>query len=138
MGLSNTKRAIGRLRKIPPAIRRGQRAEIMSAAQELVAAQKAVAPVADIDGGELRDSIRYEDVSNANRIAARVRAGGAATTRLVRTGQSVSYDYSLAAELGTSEMAARPFFYGPYRARRKQFRRKRDKSARDAIKAAVT
>lgn len=135
MGLSNTKRAISRLRKIPPAIRKSQRTEIMSAAQELVAAQRAVAPVED---GTLRNSIQYRDVSNASRIAARVEAGGAATTKPVRKGVKPTYDYAKGVEFGTSDTAAKPFFYGPYRARRKQFRRKRDKAARDAIKAAVT
>lgn len=135
MPLFGTKRAISRLKKIPPAIRKSQRSEIMAAAQELVAAQRAVAPVED---GTLRNSIQYRNVSNSNRIAARVEAGGAATTKPVRKGVKAFYDYSLGVELGTSDTAAKPFFYGPYRARRKQFRRKRDKAARDAIKAAVT
>jgi HK97 gp10 family phage protein len=135
MGLSNTKRAMTRLRKIPPAIRKSQRVEILAAARDLVAAQKAVAPV---DDGTLRDSIRLEDASSADRIAIKVKAGGPTTTKSVRAGVQASYDYAMGAEFGTSVTPAQPFFYGPYRARRKQFRRKRDKAAREAIKGAVT
>ncbi|WP_375763084.1 hypothetical protein ACE10X_27205 [Bradyrhizobium sp. Pha-3] len=45
-----------------------------------------------------------------------VQAGGDMTTKEVRDGSGVSYDYSEAFEYGTSRQLARPFFWPTYRA----------------------
>lgn len=47
-----------------------------------------------------------------------VEAGGDMTTKAVREGSGVEYDYALAFEFGTSRQPARPFFYNTYEAMR--------------------
>jgi hypothetical protein len=47
-----------------------------------------------------------------------VQAGGELTTKEVREGSGVPYDYALGFELGTSRQPARPFFYSTYNAMR--------------------
>lgn len=47
-----------------------------------------------------------------------VQAGGDLTTKEVREGSGVSYDYAEAFEFGTSRQSARPFFYPTYHAMR--------------------
>lgn len=134
-GFKNAKRASRRLRAIPPGVRKQVRTQLRSNAVELVASQRSFAPVED---GDLKASIQFEDTSDANRIAMTVTAGGAATTRPVREGQTATYDYALGQEFGTEDMPANPFFFPPYRAKRKTFKRKRNKAAKDAIGKAVT
>ncbi|OAF13922.1 hypothetical protein [Bradyrhizobium neotropicale] len=52
----------------------------------------------------------------ANELEYIVQAGGDMTTKEVRDGSGVPYDYSEAFEYGTSRQAARPFFWPTYRA----------------------
>lgn len=156
-GFKNAKRASRRLRAIPPLVRKQVRAQLTANAAELVRAQKAFAPV---DDGDLRASIRFEDASSAGRIAMTVKAGGSRTTKAIGTrtydrevnintgdtrgrakkagGKSVTYDYALGQEFGTEDMPANPFFFPPYRAKKRAFKRTRNKAAKDAIGAAVT
>lgn len=47
-----------------------------------------------------------------------VRAGGGLTTREIREGSGVDYDYALAFEFGTSRQQAQPFFWPTYQARK--------------------
>ncbi|RZN10291.1 hypothetical protein CWO91_13950 [Bradyrhizobium genosp. SA-3] len=47
-----------------------------------------------------------------------VQAGVDMTTKEVRDGSGVEYDYALAFEFGTSRQPARPFFYSTYNAMR--------------------
>ena len=47
-----------------------------------------------------------------------VQAGGDMTTKEIREGSGVEYDYALAFEFGTSKQPARPFFYSTYNAMR--------------------
>lgn len=155
-GFKNAKRVGRRLRAIPPGVRKQVRARLRANAAELVVSQRGFAPVED---GDLRASIRFSDTSNANRIAMTVEAGGARTTKAIgsRTydsevninsgdtrgrkklagGKSVTYDYALGQEFGTEDMTANPFFFPPYRAKKKAFKRTRNKAAKAAIGAAV-
>lgn len=113
----------------------GARREIAAAvdrsADELVDAAKHLAPV---DDGDLRDSVRKEPGPTA--LARVVTAGGPTTTRTVREGSGVDYDYALAAEFGTSETPAQPFFWPAYRSFQKRFRSRIDRATRKAAKAA--
>ncbi|WP_051311282.1 HK97-gp10 family putative phage morphogenesis protein [Bradyrhizobium sp. Cp5.3] len=52
----------------------------------------------------------------ANDLEYIVQAGGDMTTKEVREGSGVEYDYSEAFEHGTSRQPARPFFWPTYRA----------------------
>jgi HK97 gp10 family phage protein len=54
----------------------------------------------------------------ANNLEYIVQAGGDMTTKEVREGSGVEYDYALGFEFGTSRQPARPFFYSTYNAMR--------------------
>lgn len=64
--------------------------------------------------GNLKASIRMQDVSTETKISVLVRGGGSLTTRRTKAGHS--YDYAVATEFGTVKEAAEPFFYSTYRA----------------------
>jgi HK97 gp10 family phage protein len=51
-----------------------------------------------------------------------VQAGGDLTTKEVREGSGVGFDYALAFEFGTSRQAARPFFWPTYREHKDEIR----------------
>lgn len=100
----------------------------------LVASEiRSVAPVGpDSDNpGALRDSVRVEEGSATGKKAAvvKIKAGGIKTT----DGGSKPFDYARAIEFGTEKMAAKPFFFPIWRARRKGVRA----VVRRAIKSAV-
>ncbi len=136
-GFKNANRFKRRLRAIAPSVRRAVRAELNANGDDLTEAQKRAAPYGD---GDLQGSIQKEDVSTDRRIAVQVRAGGEATTRPVRKsekGNAPSYDYALGQELGTEKMPANPFFYPPYRARRKKYKRGLANVAKKAARAAA-
>jgi HK97 gp10 family phage protein len=59
-----------------------------------------------------------------------VQAGGTTTTKEVREGSGVGYDYAIGFEFGTSHQPARPFFYSTYHEHRDEMR--------DAITEALT
>lgn len=73
------------------------------------------------NSGDLEASCRVTDGRHPLEVF--VEAGGEATTREVRAGSGVDYDYANAFEFGTSRQPARPFFFNTYRARRDQMRR---------------
>jgi HK97 gp10 family phage protein len=56
----------------------------------------------------------------ANSLEYLVQAGGDMTTKEVREGSGVEYDYAEAFEFGTSRQPARPFFWPEYRAHREE------------------
>jgi HK97 gp10 family phage protein len=62
-----------------------------------------------------------------------VQAGGELTTKEVREGSGVSYDYAEAFEFGTSRQPARSFFYPTYRAMRDQMQEAIDDAVNEVI-----
>ena len=84
------------------------------------------------DTGALKQSIRVEPFSRGG-IGALVLAGGPLTTKSVRAGVDVDYDYAMGIELGTQEMLASPFFFPTFRRSRAKINRRSAK----AVKAAV-
>jgi len=68
------------------------------------------------DTGDLEASCTVVDGDNDLEVF--VQAGGDLTTKEVREGSGVSYDYAEAFEFGTSRQPARPFFYPTYHAMR--------------------
>jgi HK97 gp10 family phage protein len=114
-----------RLMRIPEEVRKAAFEALAKNVQETANAMKAAAPR---DDGTLAESVRIEfDPSN---VRATIRAGGPTTTRPVREGTSVTYDYALAQEFGTEKMPANPFFWTMYRLYKK--------SRRPAVKRAMT
>ncbi|MET4721914.1 HK97 gp10 family phage protein [Bradyrhizobium japonicum] len=75
-------------------------------ADELADAIKAEAPVVS---GTLRDSVKVR--RRRNELELEVVAGGETTSKEIRAGAGVDYDYALAIEYGTTERPAEPFFY---------------------------
>lgn len=152
-GFSNRKRFKRRLEAIPKHVKQSQIETIGAAAEELAAAQRrGVNRVS----GKLQDSIRAEDVSTPDRIAFTVSAGGPTTTKTIgqrsytdeisigqgkRTqgfsklagGLRVTYDYALAQEFGTARGPAQPFFWPPYRAKKRAFKSRANRAAKKAI-----
>lgn len=63
-----------------------------------------------------------------------VQAGGELTTKEVRAGSGVEYDYALGFEYGTSHQAAQPFFWNTYEAMRDDMQNEIDKSVEKALK----
>jgi HK97 gp10 family phage protein len=81
--------------------------------------------------GALKSTIRVERGARTAKKAfvIKIKAGGQKTAG---TGEK-PYDYARANEFGTQKMAAQPFFFPPYRARKKEIRG----ATRKAIKKAV-
>ncbi len=84
---------------------------------------------------ELLESIRVEEGRKPLQVF--VKAGGPLTTKEVRKGSGVSYDYALANEFGTQKMRAQPFFWPTYRLMKKRIRAAIAKKARKAIEQVV-
>lgn len=85
-----------KLKALPVEAKRQMAAALDKDADELVAAQKALA---HFRSGKTKESIRKEP--GANELQVIVRAGGPLTTKEVRTGSGAPYDYALGEELGT-------------------------------------
>jgi HK97 gp10 family phage protein len=62
-----------------------------------------------------------------------VQAGGELTTKEVREGSGVSYDYAEAFEFGTSRQPTRPFFYNTYEAMRDQMQENIDDAVNEVL-----
>lgn len=120
-----------KLAALPKAVKSEVQAELNIAAGEVVAAQKALA-APNVDSGSLQMSIRFTPFSRGG-IGVIFEAGGPLTTREVREGSGVDYDYALANELGTQDMLAQPFFYSGFRRKRASIRRRASKGLRKAV-----
>jgi hypothetical protein len=88
-----------------------EQAELLSQAQRSALQSQEQAPE---ETGDLEASCVV--VPGATDLEFLVQAGGALTTKEVRTGSGVPYDYSLSFEFGNSHQPARPFFYSTYHA----------------------
>jgi HK97 gp10 family phage protein len=119
-----------RLQGVPKAVRARVDAANETSAAEWVRASKAAAPKDPKDGTPLADSIRHERTPTGGQI---VRAGGSTTTKPSAGGP---FDYARAAEFGTVEETAQPFFWPIYRLLRKKIVSRRRRALRDAFKEA--
>jgi phage protein, HK97 gp10 family len=81
--------------------------------------------------GKTQKSIRVIK-RRGNRVT--VAAGGELTTKDVRGGSGVSYDYVRAEEFGTSDQKAIPFFWNTYRARKRGIKDRVSGKAASALK----
>lgn len=95
---------------LPFKLKRELAAKLKEQADELADAIKAEAPVVS---GTLRDSVKVR--RRRNELELEVVAGGQATSKEIRKGAGVDYDYALAVEYGTTERPAEPFFYNTAR-----------------------
>jgi HK97 gp10 family phage protein len=99
-----------------------------AAADDMVSLAKRLVPVADVDGGELRDSIRSHGGERETSIV--FRAGGVPET--VKDGQ----DYARYVEFGTSDTPAQPFFWPAFRVVRRGHKNKVSRAINKAIREA--
>ena len=115
---------------LPDKLKREIDAELLRQAQDLAQLQKQTVPRGDT--GNLAASVRVEK-SAGRELSYAVKAGGPLTTKPVRKGQSAQYDYALAAEHGTSDQAAQPFFYPSYRLKKPTIRRGVNRAIKNVI-----
>jgi hypothetical protein len=102
-------------------------AVIREQAEELSAAQRSALKSLEQSPDETGDlEASCEVVDGASDLEVIVQAGGDLTTKEIREGSGVPYDYALSFEHGTSRQPARPFFYSTYHERR------------DGMRAAIT
>jgi HK97 gp10 family phage protein len=106
-----------------------------SEGERLASVMRSVVPQGVDDRRELMESIRVEP--GRKPLVALVKAGGPLTTKEVRAGSGVGYDYSLANEFGTEKMQAQPFFWPTYRLMKKRLRSAISRKARKAIEKVV-
>lgn len=99
-------------------VRREAIAELNTQATELARLIESIAPVAPVEGGELRTSVNVVPDRKSDMIV-RIVAGGRLTR--VPAARGV-YDYARAVEFGTVNMKAKPFFFPTYRLRKKKIR----------------
>lgn len=118
-----------RYARVTPGIHAASAAELDDQAEELMAAQRARVRV---KSGKTRDSIRK--IKGDDDLHIFVVAGGETTTKEARKGSGAPYDYAVGEEFGNEHAPANPFFYGPYRAKRKAFVRRRVHRAQQAVK----
>lgn len=93
-------------------------AERLSDAQKQALQQLEVAPA---ESGDMEASCRVEPGDRPLEYV--VKAGGDLTTKEVRGGSGVEFDYALAFEYGTSRQQAKPFFWPTYNALRDDMQR---------------
>lgn len=118
-----------RLAQIPPKAKREAYAKLLEGAREMAGAMRSAAPT---KSGALAGSIRIETEEANLRVF--LKAGGAATTREVRKGSGVSFDYARAQEFGTSDQPAQPFFWPSYRLLKKRVRSRAVRAIGKALK----
>jgi hypothetical protein len=63
-----------------------------------------------------------------------VTAGGFDTTKQVRQGTGMAYDYALAVEFGTTKEAAEPFFFSTFREHEDDIRQAIEDAVDEAMK----
>jgi HK97 gp10 family phage protein len=100
-------------------------------ADELAAAIKAEAPVVS---GTLRDSVKVR--RRRNELELEVVAGGQSTSKEIRKGAGVDYDYALAVEYGTTARPAEPFFYNTARERMPEIQENIEQAVADVLAKA--
>lgn len=95
----------------PTRVKRKLAARLRANADRVAGAIKQAAPHGET--GKLAESVQVR--RGRNTLELEVTAGGETTTKEVRAGSGVQYDYALANEFGTSNMPAQPFFWPTWR-----------------------
>lgn len=144
---SNKDKVFAQLRKLIPAATVAMAAANRQTADEMAATAKSFAPVKT---GKLRDSIRVEDGPRPGSYY--VKAGGPTTTKEVRGGSGVAYDYALGVEFGTKPhtnagefsgsenpgIRRVSFFWTSYRLVKKRMKSRNSRALNKAVKQALS
>lgn len=123
-----------RLAALPKAVKAELQTSLNQSAEVIAAQQRSLVPVKD---GILRSTIKVIPFSRGG-VGAIIVAGGEATTKPVRAGQSATYDYALAQELGTQEQLAQPFFYPSFRQKKATAKRRAAVAVRKVVAKGAT
>jgi len=116
-----TAEAVGSwFKQIPMRLRRDFARDLKAIADQLASDIKSAAPVGET--GKLQSSVRVR--RGKDTLEYYIFAGGPDTTKEVRQGSGVFYDYALAIEFGTKKMEAQPFFYSTYQLKKEEVRNK--------------
>lgn len=132
---TNRDRLQRKFKAIPPAVRKALLSQNNANGDELVETIRGF--MSSPQSGDLRASVRNQDVSDGDRISQRVEAGGEKTTKPVRKGATATYDYALAQEYSTVDMPANPAFWPAWRLKRRRFKSRMSRAAKKAIQGAV-
>jgi HK97 gp10 family phage protein len=118
---------------LPDKIREQLSKAILEQAEQLSAAQRqALQSLENTDDtGDLEASCSV--TPGANDLEFIVQAGGELTTKQIREGSGVPYDYAIAFEFGTSRQQAKPFFYPTANAMHDQI----NEAIQDAVNEAL-
>jgi HK97 gp10 family phage protein len=119
------------LRGVGLGVDQATRAGVNSEAEALAAQMRVVASAHNKSGATVK-SIAVMATNDPNKV--RVVAGGDLTTKTIRKGSGIPYDYVRAEEFGTSNERAIPFFYNTYRARKRGIRQRIVARAAAAVK----
>lgn len=109
---------LSRLGTMPEAVKTEISGALAKNGDRLVALAKSIAPRGAT--GKLVESIRAE--ADPNGLGISVRAGGPTTTKEVRDGSGVPYDYAMGQEHGTEHSPRHPFLYPSARALKRVMR----------------
>lgn len=118
------------------------KAELKSRSEKLKAnASSAIEHAAQDLAGAIRARAKVRSGDTAKSVQAvklqsggwRVQAGGDLTTKEVRKGSGVTYDYTRAEEFGTVHMKAQPFFFNTYRAKKAGVKRRALQKLTDGV-----
>lgn len=153
MAMKNRERLLRKLRALPPAVRKRMREAIVAGAEQVVAAQKRLAPRKT---GALAASIDYSmgSYTPANPNVRGVTSGGGAgdpdLTAVIHAGDAKAF-YAKWVEFGTSPHENKglyagsehpgsrptPFFYPGYRAQKRSVKARISRAMRKGIKEAT-
>lgn len=117
MSMAGKSSLMAKLAALPEKAKANARAALEQNADELVALQKRLAPR---DSGALAESFHWKNGSHDLKIT--VLGGGSLTTREVRKGSGVSYDYAMGQEFGNERAPAQPSFFPAYRANKSRMK----------------
>ena len=127
-----------RIQRIPGRTRAAMTAALEEGADELVAMMQRLAPVAHVDGGQLRDSIKREWTTGAQGDGATERGaqlsakGDAGLAITISAGDKIAY-YARWVEHGTAQQPAHPFFFPSYRALKKRISARINRAMRKSL-----
>lgn len=119
-------------KSLPGKVQREFAKDLKRIADGLAEDIRRAAPVGET--GRLKESVRV--TRGRKSLELYVEAGGPLTTKEVRGGSGVAYDYALGQEFGNSRTPANPFFYSTYRARRDEVRADIEEAVAQAIAKA--
>ncbi|ADU12034.1 hypothetical protein [Asticcacaulis excentricus] len=133
-GFRNKGKVLARFDKVPLVYRNAARTQGTIEVEKIVSTMKRFAPE---DHGVLKSTIKFDERHRADKLLWVIKAGGPATTKVVRKsakGNAPEFDYAVGVEHGTTENPAQPYFYPAYRLHKKKAKRRIKAAARKALR----